>query len=101
MLPTTYTFQYHPENLNVFSYVFSADNLMTPLIIFGTIAAYGCIYLLAPHIYSVFVARAKKQEKEAKRNIIKDLILMKEVQGELEKEIEQSLLNITLQGKSA
>ena len=47
------------------------------------------------------MARAKKQEKEAKRNIIRDLILMKEVQGELEKEIEQSLLNITLQGKGA
>jgi len=47
------------------------------------------------------VTRAKKQEKETKRNIIKDLILMKEIQGELEKEIEQSLLNITLQGKGA
>ena len=57
--------------------------------------------LLVPHIYSFIVTRAKKQEKETKRNIIKDLILMKEIQGELEKEIEQSLLNITLQGKGA
>lgn len=77
------------------------DNIFVPLLVLGTIALYGCIYLLAPHIYSFFVARAKKQEKEAKRNIIRDLILMKEVQGELEKEIEQSLLNITLQGKGA
>lgn len=59
------------------------------------------MYLLAPHIYSFVVTRANKREKEAKRNIIKDLILMKEIQGELEKEIEQSLLNITLQGKGA
>lgn len=49
----------------------------------------------------MFLARSQKQEKEVKRNIIKDLILMKEIQGELEKEIEQSLLNITLQGKGA
>lgn len=101
MFPTTYTFQYNPENLHAFSYTFSMDNILVPLLVLGTIALYGCIYLLAPHIYSFFVARAKKQEKEAKRNIIRDLILMKEVQGELEKEIEQSLLNITLQGKGA
>lgn len=101
MLPTTYTFQYNPENLHAFSYVFSMDNLVVPYIILGSLILYGCIYLLAPHIYSLFVARAKEQEKEAKRNVIRDLILMKEVQGELEKEIEQSLLNITLQGKGA
>lgn len=59
------------------------------------------IYLLAPYIYSFYISRAQKQQKEAKRDIIKDLILMKEIQGELEKEIEQSLLNITLQGKGA
>lgn len=33
MLPTTYTFQYNPENLHAFSYVFSMDNLVVPLII--------------------------------------------------------------------
>ena len=101
MLPTTYTFQYNPENLHAFSYVFNMNSLMVPLVVLGTIILYGCIYFLAPHIYSFFVANEKKHEKEAKRNVIRDLILMKEVQGELEKEIEQSLLNITLQGKGA
>lgn len=101
MLPTTYTFQYQPENLQAFSYVFSMDNMSVPLLVLASIAIYGCVYFLAPHIYSLFVARAKEDEKEAKRNVIKDLILMKEVQGELEKEIEQSLLNITLQGKGS
>jgi len=47
------------------------------------------------------VAREKEHERGQKHNVIKELILMKEVQGELEKEIEQSLLNITLQGKDA
>ncbi len=74
---------------------------MTPLIVLWILILYACAYYLAPHLYSAFLARQKKQEKDAKRNIIKDLILMKEVQGELEKEIEQSLLNITLQGKGA
>lgn len=101
MFPTTYTFQYNPENLHIFSYNFSMDNLMVPMIILGIILLYGCVYFLAPHIYSLSVARAKNREKEAKRNVIRDLILMKEVQGELEKEIEQSLLNIALQGKGA
>lgn len=101
MLPTTYTFQYNPDNLHAFSYVFSMDNLIVPLISVWIIILYAGIYFLAPHIYSFIVANNQKHEKESKRNIIKDLILMKEVQGELEKEIEQSLLNITLQGKGA
>ncbi len=101
MLPTTYTFQYNPENLHAFSYVFTQENLMVPLVILGLILLYLVVYFLAPHIYSMFVARTRKQEKSAKRNIINDLILMKEEQGLLEKEIQQSLLNITLQGKGA
>lgn len=101
MLPTSYTFQYNPENLHAFSYVFTQDNLIVPLILLGTILLYASIYFLSPHIYSMFVERKRNQEKNAKRNIIKDLILMKEEQGLLEKEIEQSLLNITLQGKGA
>lgn len=101
MLPTTYTFSYNPENLNAFSYVFGMNHLLIPVIVLASIALYGYLYFLAPHIYSLLVVRAQKQEKEAKRNVIKELILMKEVQGELEKEIEQSLLNITLQGKGA
>jgi len=99
MFPSSYTFQYNPENLHTFSYVFSLDDTFVPLIILWIIVFYVCIYFLAPYIYSFFIDREQKQVKEAKRNIIKNLILMKEVQGELEKEIEQSLLNITLQGK--
>jgi hypothetical protein len=97
MFSTPYTFQYNPENIHAFSYVFTMDNLVIPSIILSILFIYGCIYFLAPHIYSLVVAQIRKQEKDAKRNIINDLILMKEVQGELEKEIEQSLLNITLQ----
>ncbi|MDD2916768.1 MAG: hypothetical protein PHH70_02895 [Candidatus Gracilibacteria bacterium] len=75
------------------------DHIGIPLIILGSLAIYGYLYFLAPHVYSFFLEKSQNQEKEAKRNVIKELILMKEIQGELEKEIEQSLLNITLQGK--
>ena len=101
MFPSNYVFQYNPENIRTFSYIFSMDNMLIPLLTISSIILYGCVYFLAPHFYSALVARTQKQEKEAKRNVIKELILMKEVQGELEKEIEQSLLNITLQGKGA
>lgn len=101
MLPTAYTFSYNPDNLNAFSYVFGMNHIFIPIIVLASIALYFGLYFLAPHVYSVLLARSEKQQKEAKRNVIKELILMKEVQGELEKEIEQSLLNITLQGKGA
>lgn len=47
------------------------------------------------------LARKKKHEKETKRNVINDLIIMRDIQGELEKEIEQSLINISLNGNKA
>lgn len=33
MFPTTYTFQYNPENLHAFTYVFSPENLSALIII--------------------------------------------------------------------
>ncbi len=101
MLPTAYTFSYNPDNLNAFSYVFGMNHPLIPIIVLASIIFYWYLYFLAPHVYSALLVRSQKQEKEAKRNVIKELILMKEVQGELEKEIEQSLLNITLHGKGA
>ncbi|MFA6090421.1 MAG: hypothetical protein WC774_01445 [Candidatus Gracilibacteria bacterium] len=99
MFPTNYTFQYNPENIHTFSYVFNTDGFIVPAIMLGIIALYASIYFFAPYIYSFFLERKKVQEKEAKHIIISNLVLMKDIQGELEKEIEQSLLNITLQGK--
>ncbi len=99
MFPTNYTFQYNPENIHTFSYVFNTNEFIVPVIMLGIITLYASIYFFAPYIHSFFLEREKVQEKEAKRAIISNLILMKEIQGELEKEIEQSLLNITLQGK--
>ncbi len=101
MPSSTYTFQYNPDNLQAFSYVFNMNDISVPIIVLWIIIICGGIYFLAPHVYSLLLDRKNKQEREAKRNVIKDLILMKEVQGELEKEIEQSLLNITLQWKGA
>jgi len=33
MFPTSYTFQYNPENLRAFSYAFSMDSLTVPMMI--------------------------------------------------------------------
>jgi hypothetical protein len=100
MLASHYQFQYNLENIYAYSYVFSMDNMLVPLIILWTIAIYGCIYFIAPHISSFLKYRRTRQEKDSKQTIVKNLILMKEAQGELEKEIEQSLLNIALHDKT-
>jgi flagellar basal body-associated protein FliL len=97
MIQENFTYSYNAANIHAFSYVPSLDNLTIPLIVIGVLFLYVGVYFLSPHIYSYTIDRSKKQEKETKRNIIKELIIMKEIQGELEKEIEQALLNITLQ----
>lgn len=99
MFPTSYIFQYNINNIRAFSYTFSTDSFIVPIIIFGIIAIYSSIYFISPYIYSLFLEQKESQEKKAKQAVISNLILMKEIQGEIEKEIEQSLLNITFQEK--
>lgn len=91
-----YTFSYTPANLQAFSYAFSLDHLFAPIIIVGLVILFGVIYLIAPYMHGYLTIRHAAQEKQDKRRIIQDLILMKEIQGELEQEMEQTLLNAAI-----
>lgn len=44
MFPTTYTFQYNPENLHAFSYTFSMDHLGVPAMVVCILLVYLSIY---------------------------------------------------------
>lgn len=54
------------------------------------------IYALMPYLYGYIILSEREKEKNEKRQVIKDLVLMNEIQTELEKEIEQSLLNVAM-----
>lgn len=48
--------------------------------------------------YGYMMVRGDAHELSKKRNTLNDLILMKDIQTELEKEIEQAMLKATFQG---
>lgn len=100
MNPTFYTFDYDSSRLGTFAYVFSSDNVIVPIGIAMIIIACIVIYLAAPYIYGYFMVTHSTRDKQQKRRVIQDLILMKEIQGELEKEMEQALLAATLTDRS-
>ncbi|EKD44092.1 MAG: hypothetical protein ACD_71C00241G0009 [uncultured bacterium (gcode 4)] len=91
-----YTFNYDPSNLWVFSYTFSLDNLILPAIVIAISIVYCMIYVLMPYLYGYVILSEQEKAKNEKRQVIKDLVLMNEIQTELEKEIEQSLLNVAM-----
>lgn len=70
-------------------------------IIVGVIIS-GCVLALLwfSYLYAVGYAVLWRERKaiENKKNILSDLILMKDIQTEMEKEIEQATLKATFQG---
>lgn len=80
----------------MFSYIFSLDNLIVPIIALVMVFLYGLSYFFLPYLYQHILYTRARREKTEKQEVIKDLILMKEIQAEIEKELEQSLLNVAL-----
>lgn len=95
-----YTFDYDASRLTAFHYSFSLENMIVPIIIAIIIAAYIIAYLVAPYLYGYVMAIRSARDKQDKRRVIQDLILMKEIQGELEREMEQALLSAALTDRS-
>jgi hypothetical protein len=72
----------------------------TELAYIGAIAAAGIFaYFLLPVFRKMLDDRKAKREKNAKKNRIKDLILMKEIQGEIETEMREALIHSELRSK--
>ncbi|MBX9809562.1 hypothetical protein K2X92_04205 [Candidatus Gracilibacteria bacterium] len=85
-------FQYVYENLSLYQFQVQTDwYILLGIIIFG-------IILMVSVYYAVFFSAIKiraYQEKQVflnKKKTLTDLILMKDIQTELEKEIEQAIL---------
>lgn len=92
------------NSLNIFTYDYSnLESYTSPNIIVNTIAIVGfiCILFLLRYIFLFCIGwykalLAQKTLKKKKR-ILQDLILMKDIQTELEKEIEQATLKSAFQ----
>ena len=92
-------FQYHIENLRASVLdisSFNTDTLWILGVLVGSFIALTLIYKLGLYIYGYTLLRRETREKESKKTTIQDLILMKTIQGELEREMEEALLNSAL-----
>ena len=87
-----------------FPYILDNLSLYTPSVvetILGCILAVVCVIIFRwIFLYSYWwkVVRHDSEELRKKKETLTDLILMKDIQTELEKEIEQAMLKATFQG---
>lgn len=88
------TFPYILDNLNLYS-----PSMLTILlwIIIG-ISLFIMIRMLFLYGYGFFLIREDASKLDERKKTLWDLILMKDIQTELEKEIEQAMLKATFQG---
>lgn len=98
----TYNFRYDPRNLettniDLFNSTPSNEILM---IIWLFFIIWILIYTLIPYIEWLYLILQENKKKEENRKKIRELILMREVQNELEREIEESMLNEWLKTKT-
>jgi uncharacterized membrane protein YciS (DUF1049 family) len=87
-----------------FSYILANIEFHTPGIVemaIGTIFAIASVIFLRYaflYAYGAVVVTQDARELRQKKETLTDLILMKDIQTELEKEIEQAMLKATFQG---
>jgi hypothetical protein len=89
--PTAYSYNYA-----VISEITQADMAIGA----GILVVGALIYLGLPTLYKKLEERAQLQQKSLKRQAIGDLISMKEIQGELEKEMRDALIRSELREKA-
>lgn len=97
-----YNFQYNPKNLEIIKFdLFNWNvNLEIIYLIFWLFIFFLSIYLVLPYIKTYFEIINKIRDDEKKRETLSTLSLMKDVQDELDKEIEESILNAWLRSSS-
>lgn len=87
-----------------FSYILGNLSLHTPDIVeiaIGSVIALALIlfiHWIFLYGYGDLLVRKDRSELRKKKETLSDLILMKDIQTELEKEIEQAMLKATFQG---
>lgn len=97
-----YNFQYNPKNLEIIKFDLFNWNINLEIIYlsFWLFIFFLIIYLALPYIKTYFEIINKLREDEKKRETLSTLSLMKDVQDELDKEIEESILNAWLRTNS-
>lgn len=93
MNPTT-QFLYTLDNLSEYSISFLQVGIV---LVAGMIAMFFLRFSLH-YVSGALLVRRDRKVIEEKKQVLGDLILMKEIQTELEKEIEQASLKATFQG---
>lgn len=88
--PAAYTYNY-----SVISGITQTDQIIGV----GIVVAGIILYLILPSLYQYLERRALLREKNIKRQAIGDLISMKEIQGEIEKEMRDALIRSELRAK--
>ncbi len=86
---------YNTKNLDLYSH----GNIFIVLlsIVIWLMLLYG-VKIVLTYIAGAITLYREKREEQKKQNTLNDLILMKDVQSELDKEIEQATLKATFQG---
>lgn len=90
----TVQFLYIIENL----YLYRPDILDTIVALILSILIIGILRYFFLYAIGYVLLYREKRALENKKHILSDLILMKDIQSEMEKEIEQATLKATFQG---
>ncbi len=103
MLTNDYYFKYEPRNLEStnLDIIGGNANMSILLMVIWIFIFWVIIYVVMPSLIWYYMLRKEDKKKEANRNKIRELIIMKEVQWELEQEIEESMLNEWLRVQTA
>ncbi len=67
-------------------------------IILASIFVVAILYFISVFTYGDLLLRKEAQLLEHKKSVLQELILMKDIQTEIEKEIEKAMLNQTFNG---
>lgn len=89
------TFLY--EYLNLWLYSFHEEWMIVLATLAWSVISLGMIFYLLRFFYLYSKAREERMLFNKKKRLLDDLILMKDIQTELEKEIEQAILKAAFQ----
>ncbi len=86
---------YNTRNLDLYS---QGNIFIVILAVIIWLAILYGVKIVLTYIAGAITLYREKREEQKKQNTLNDLILMKDVQSELDKEIEQATLKATFQG---